>query len=233
MTAKYNFSILPRIKTQAHGSFLRLLALGACEGGRFEDDADVIAQVASVIMSEAISRTEFHGHGGGPSMGYPYSRQGNPNFENAKSYVETCLGKFDSLIPSILQEIITVSSAQVDKQVEEVMVPILRLIAEYRRNHSEFTSPLIDHYIRWTAESYFKMITRGTGRYCVDSSLAERFIAAMTLPGGPELLVTMSVVLDLVFNACSFIYSQGLSIYQPADTLHPLRLCKANRNIRR
>lgn len=190
MAADRTNSIVPQIKDQAEHTFLQNLAFEVHEESHFKDPRDVKNQVVSEILTLAISQAPIN-----EPLEPSHSRHGtcrfNTNYEVAKSYLQSCLGTFDSLVGLIVDKVIDTrlfAAPEAERQTKEVMLPLLELIVEYMQKHpSASIPPGVDKLLRVTVDAYMKSIAA-----CPEGIIEENvheLVRTITLPGGQELFM--------------------------------------------
>ncbi|TCD68473.1 hypothetical protein EIP91_010648 [Steccherinum ochraceum] len=197
-------SILPKIKGTATSDILRGLAVMAHDEQRFTDSAEVKAQVTSEIMQVAISRTLFTEVVKTPTMAaaytYGYSRTANvplvvknPNYERARATMGVCMTRFPQLTASVFDKVMdtqALSVFDVEKQVKEVMLPLLQFVAEQLSTTPENAPPVgTDKLLRVAMEAYVKTVSADVKATKTED--VQSIVMAATLPGGPKLFATM------------------------------------------
>ncbi|TCD68476.1 hypothetical protein EIP91_010651 [Steccherinum ochraceum] len=194
--------IMPQITASSTNAFLRELALKAYDETRFADSTEVKTRVSAEIMNAAITRTTFNDRSARPSAsthrGYlallnnmaAYTQpKTKTNFDNAKAYLLACWGKFDHLVVQILDKVADIqlfTPSESQKQVKDVMLPLLQIVAENKQaGLSETVAPAVSRLLRTAVDAYVKTIEPTAS----STEAVRSLVRTMDLPGGPEIFV--------------------------------------------
>ena len=213
---------MPQIKECASPAFLRNLAVAAFCESDFSESPDVKMKVLSSIMSAAISRVSFNEPNKPASepvhpycsSQHPATSSMNPNLLNAEAFLRACLGRFDDLAGVILNHVADISSLSAydaRKQVKEVMLPVLQIVAEHLQDNINPTILLpagINELLRIAVTSYVKIIAEHP--YEASRESIRALVWAVTLPGGAEFFATPYVyqfdISESVFDDLMFVF---------------------------
>ncbi|TCD68475.1 hypothetical protein EIP91_010650 [Steccherinum ochraceum] len=196
-------SLLPSIKDIAGPEVLRDLAVVAYDEQRFQDPAEVKSQVTSEIMTVAISLTALNeATQPPPAVSYSSRRYSkmplscadpNPNLERAKSTLQACIPRFPFLIDAVFDRVADMTSmsvANAEKQVKEVLLPILQLMIDEAPNVAGGVPRAgIEKLLRVVMEAFLKADTKEIKAFKAED--VQLIVRAATLPGGPELLTSL------------------------------------------
>ncbi|THH20573.1 hypothetical protein EUX98_g8554 [Antrodiella citrinella] len=143
-------------------------------------------EIASLIMSKALSLTSFTMKSGSAKIG----------LELVKRYLEPCMSRFHNLLPVIFQKVASVTSltsSEAHQQIYDVMIPLLEDVAQYVQSHpgAADSLPSMVKYLNFTLGVFVKRV-KAPLKYTTSRKSIWALVTAMTLPGGLETLVALS-----------------------------------------
>lgn len=167
---------------------------------RFQDSVEVKSQITSEIMAAAISRTILDETiQPSPAVSYsarryakapPPSSVPNPNFRRARDLLHACMTRFPLLVDVLcdqLADTTSMSTAAFKKQVQEVMLPVLEYMVEERPRLS--VDVRTAKLLRVVMDALLE--TASKDMKAIKTEDVKTVVKVATLPGGPELLVSL------------------------------------------
>ena len=169
-------------------------------------------EVSAEIMATAINLAEFNKPLRPPKPRWTkyevlvIRKRPNSNYENANVYFLECLGKFDHLIQRVFERVVDIGAFPPDKaqkHVQEVLLPLLRLIAEPMHREAEAHAPPgTNEFLKEVIKRYIAMLSENP--HCTTKEDIRALVYAMALPGMSGLFISRYVAKSLQYYLTSF-----------------------------